>query len=286
MPGKMMAPPPVVEAPKPAPPKEERRAEAPPPPAPPPPPPAAPVAEPPPPPASPLYGPELMACIPALIEDTPAAAAGIGSIVRTDDARVMVSTGDPIHVGLTEGQGVSPGDRLTVFRPGTRVIHPVTGKSTGRVQFLVGILEVQEIVGKTARARVTYNCADIHIGDRLMPYSLNRFPNEKIPQPTAVRAQGVILDSPRLAQVLGTWQLVFLDLGAGQGVGAGDLLSVYRETKPVTNDRGAFFPTKSERLGEALVLRVTEQTATAVLTSAAKECRVGDQVVLTHQVAR
>jgi hypothetical protein len=227
-----------------------------------------------------------MACIPALIEDTPAAAAGIGSIVRTEDARVMVSAGDPIHVGLTEGQAVSPGDRLTVFRPGQRVIHPVTGKSAGRVQFLVGILEVQEIVGQTARARVTYNCADIHIGDRLIPYSLSRFPNGKTPQPAAVQAQGVILESPRLAQVLGTWQLVFLDLGAGQGVGAGDLLSVYRAAKPVTDDRGVFFPTKAERLGEAVVLRVTEQTATAVLTSTAKECRVGDQVVLTHQVAR
>jgi hypothetical protein len=39
-----------------------------------------------------------------------------------------------------------------------------------------------------------------------------------------------------------------------------------------------------ERRGEAVVIRVTSGSATAVLTASAKESQAGDQVVLSRQV--
>jgi len=227
-----------------------------------------------------------MACVPLLTADEPSVAAGIGSIVRTDDARTMVMKGDRIQVGLTGGHAVSPGDRLTIFQPGQRVMHPVTGKPAGRAQIFRGILEVQEVTGQTARGQIAYSCGEITLGDRVMPFSLSQFPDGKTPKPAAAQAQGIILESTRMVQILGPAGLIFLDVGAGQGVGSGDVFSVFRQGKPVTNDQGVVFGDKPERLGEALVLRVTEQAATAVLTSTLKECRAGDQVVLTHQMPR
>jgi hypothetical protein len=236
-------------------------------------------------PAPPQYGPEVMACVPQLVEDTPSQAAGIGSIVRTQDARVMISNGDSVQVGLEAGHTAAVGDRLLVFRPGQRVAHPGTGKPAGRAQFFVGVLQVREIVGQGLRATVTYSCSEIYTGDRVMPFALAQFPTAK-PAPVSAQATGVILGTPRMERLMGAWNLIFLDLGAAQGIGSGDVLGVFRQEKPVTSDKGTVFGDKPERLGQAQVLRVTEQTATAVLTSTTKECRVGDQVVLTHQVPR
>jgi hypothetical protein len=78
--------------------------------------------------------------------------------------------------------------------------------------------------------------------------------------------------------------VVFLDVGVERGIGPGDVFAIYRPRNPVTNEAGAVFSLEPERLGEAVVIRVTERTATAILTASQKESRVGDQVVLSGQI--
>jgi len=225
-----------------------------------------------------------MACIPVLTQDAATARLGIGSLVRTADSRQIIAQDDRVYVGMENGASAQPGDRLSIVRQGRLLTHPKTGKDVGRMLFPIGILVVERVEGAVVLARVNYSCADIHPGDRVLPYDVTRFPEGKIPQPATRTAEGVILESPRLVILLGQYNLIFVDLGSLQGIGAGDILSVFRQNPSVTNDRGAVFATRPELIGEAVVLRVTEQTATALLTSSQEDCRVGDQVVLSHQV--
>jgi hypothetical protein len=81
--------------------------------------------------------------------------------------------------------------------------------------------------------------------------------------------------------------MVYLDVGTGQGIGPGDVFAVYRPNLPAVNTAiGEVVPIPPDRLGEAVVIRVTNTTATAVISASAKELRAGDRVVLSRQIQR
>jgi hypothetical protein len=120
-----------------------------------------------------------------------------------------------------------------------------------------------------------------------MPIVLAPFPEDKIAQPTTRVVEGVIVDTPLALQLLGLQNVVWLDVGAGQGIGPGDVFAVYRPNVPTVHQAtGEVIPIPPERLGEAVVIRVTNATATAVISASAKEIRAGDQVVLSRQIQR
>jgi len=285
LPGQVIvpAPAPVAEAPKPEPPKEAPKEEAKAPPAPPTP--AAELAPPvlPVPPASQ----QAIACSPVLLEEPAASGAGIGSVVKSHDNRLLLSQEDEVFVAVDGAQSLKVGDRLAVVRPGLRVLHPWSKGALGRPLFTLGIFEVAEVRDRTARGRLIYSCEAMNVGDRVMPFTLAPFPEDKIAQPTTRVVEGVILENPRRLQVLALQHMVYLDVGTGQGIGPGDVFAVYRPNAPAVNPaKGEVVPIPPDRLGEAVVIRVTNTTATAVISASAKELRAGDRVVLSRQIQR
>jgi hypothetical protein len=280
---------PVAEAPKPEPPKEapkeevapkeEAKAPAPAPP------PAAPktilAPLPPVPPASQMA----IACSPVLLDEGSVDAAGIGSIIKSVDNRLMLSMEDSVYIGLDRDQVPKVGDRLAVIRPGARVSHPWQRTVLGRALNTLGVLEVTEVQDKTVRARITYSCEAMAIGDRVGPLVLVPFPEDKIPQPASRQVEGFIVDSPRLLQHLSLQSTVYLDVGRDKGISPGDVFAIYRPNLPAANPgTGQLFPIMPDRLGEATVIRVTETNSTAVITVSGKEIHAGDRVVLSRQI--
>ncbi len=288
LPGRETAPPapaPVAEVPKPEPPreapKEEVKAPPPPPPAPPPKPEAILSPLPPVPPIS-QRG---MACSPVLLEEPAASATGIGSIVKTSDNRLLLAQEDQVIVGLDGAESPNVGDRLAVIRPGVLVVHPWHRRALGRALYTLGVVEVTEVRDKTLRTRVIYACDSINMGDRVAPFVLAPFPEDKVAQPATRQVEGMIVDTPRMLQLLGLQNAVYLDVGTGQGIGPGDVFAIYRPNQPAVNPvTGNEQPIPPERLGEAVIIRVTDTTATAVISASAKEVRVGDRVVLSRQI--
>jgi hypothetical protein len=280
---------PVAEAPKPEPPmeapkkeeapKEEVKAPAPTPP------PAAPQAVlaplPPVPPASQMA----IACSPVLLDEGSVEAAGIGSIIRSADNRLMLSMEDSVYVGLDRDQVPKVGDRLAVIRPGARVSHPWQKTAVGRTLNTLGVLEVTEVRDKTIRARIAYSCEAMAIGDRVGPLVLAPFPEDKIPRPASRQVEGFIVDSPRSLQHLSLQSTVYLDVGKDKGISPGDVFAIYRPSPPAANPgTGQLFPIMPDRLGEATVIRVTDSNSTAVITASGKEIHAGDRVVLSRQI--
>lgn len=283
LPGKEIAPgpAPVAEAPKPEPPKEAPK-EAARVPAPTPPAPEMAIAPPPP---VPVASQAAIACSPVLLDEKAVAAAGIGSVAKSNDNRRLLSQEDQIVVALDGAQTLKVGDRLSVVRPGLRVIHPSRKGILGRALFTLGLFEVTQVQARTASGRLIYSCLPMTIGDRIVPLVLPPFPEDKIAQPTTRVLEGVIVDTPLALQLLGLQNLVWLDIGAGQGIGPGDVFAVYRSNVPTVNlATGEVVPIPPDRLGEVVVIRVTNTTATAVISASAKEVRAGDQVVLSRQI--
>ncbi len=285
LPGREFAPVPLAAPPTPEPP-----ASTPPPApvaAPPPPPPPAPApeittrVEPPIPPASA----RAIACSPVLVSESAALAVGRGNIIQGGDGKLMLSEEDPVSVGLDPGQTVAVGDQLAVVRVGNRVVHPTSRLSLGRILHTQGILEVQEVRGRTIRARVIVSCEAINTGDRVAESRLAPFPEDKIAQPTSRTVAGVILDSADGADLLALQQIVFLDVGKDQGIAPGDVFAIYRPGELAASPRtGEQFAVPPERLGEAVIIRVTDATSTAVISASSKESHDGDPVVLSRQI--
>jgi hypothetical protein len=48
---------------------------------------------------------------------------------------------------------------------------------------------------------------------------------------------------------------------------------------------GELLPLPADRVGDAIVLRVADSSATLLLTASSREVRVGDVAVLSHQIA-
>ena len=287
LPGMQPAPPPPVavapkaEPPKEAPKEEEAKAAPPAPPAPAPSPAAELPAVSPVPPASQ----RAIACSPVLMEETAAITAGIGSIVKSEEDRLLLSQEDRVVVGLDGAKIPKVGDTLAVIRVGSRVIHPRTRKSLGRILFTLGLLEVTDVRDRTVRTRVSYGCEPISLGDRVVPFTLAPFPEDKIARPAARQVEGTIADSARHVQHIAIPHLVFLDVGVSQGIGPGDVFAIYRPSPPAVNPAtGMEIPIAPDRLGEAVVIRVTERTATAVISVSSKESQPGDRVVLSQQI--
>jgi len=231
----------------------------------------------------PAASPHALACSPLLApEGTPGG--GLGHVLKGEEDRLLLSQEDAVFVGLAGDAPVAPGDRLAVVRAGERLAHPVTRRPLGHILSTLGVLEVQEVRDRVAKARIAYSCDSVQAGDLVTRLAVTPLPEQPATAPASRSVEGVVVASPRAEDLLGLQQLVFLDVGAGQGIQVGDVFAIYRPHVPAVNPAGgAPFPMPPERLGEAVVLRLTPGTATAVLTASRKESHAGDRVVLSRQ---
>jgi hypothetical protein len=205
--------------------------------------------------------------------------------VKSLDDRVMLSMEDQVVVGLDASRPLNKGDRLAAIRVGRRIVHPQTGSLAGRVLYVLGLLEVTEVKDRVARARLSYSCGPIGVGDRIAPFAPTVFPEEQTPQPARRTVNAAVLASLRGESLIALQQVAFVDVGANQGIATGDIFAMMRPNAPAVTSAGTTLPMPSDRLGDAVVIRVAERTATVLLTASSREIRVGDQAVLSYQIA-
>ncbi|MBI4536576.1 MAG: LysM peptidoglycan-binding domain-containing protein [candidate division NC10 bacterium] len=285
LPGKELVPapePPRVEPPKPAVPVAKAPEPPSPPPAPAPPPQPVVVPQPPQPPLS-EYA---LACMPVVMDEATLLEGSTGRIVRSDKDQLLISQLDSVFVALAGTQTYSPGDRLVVVRPAQRVVQPLSQKSLGRAMLSLGILEVAEVNGSTLKARVSYTCGAMAIGDLVQTYQLPPYPIGKETEPATRMLEGMIVEPLRGELLLGMYSIVFVDLGASQGTVPGDVFTILRPSAAVIDGSvrsGRVYPMPPERVGQGVAVRIGQQAATVVLTVTAKETATGDMVVLSRQ---
>lgn len=210
---------------------------------------------------------------------------GVGNILRPLRDSLIIMPHDTVFLTLRPGTSVQVGEVFQVIRQGAPVLHPRTGRTAGRLVRSRGLLQVTEIQDRSIRAKVIYGCEDMAAGDTLVPYEETEIPVLGAAVPTTLSAGGMIIHADMSRISLGELHVVYLDLGRQAGIVPGDVFAVHRETGFAADPRGGgrirLTPTL---LGELVVVRVTDRTATARVLRSDRDLRIADRVRLAAKM--
>jgi hypothetical protein len=140
-----------------------------------------------------------------------------------------------IFINQGAQQGIKVGDRFFVTRPRGRVRSPFSKKGDlGIYVQQVGTIRIVNVKQNASVAIVENSCETILLGDLLTPYIEKSAPNQRTEVPlnrfkdANGKATGRIVLARDAREMVSRDQIVFVDLGAEDGVKAGDYLTVYR----------------------------------------------------------
>jgi len=186
------------------------------------------------------------------------------------------SQGDIVYINGGVNQGVEAGDRFFILHRIRPLNHPVSNSPLGVVYSQVGQVKVLCAQEDTSIAEITYACDPIHIGDVLKPFSpipvplvIDPDPTDRCDEPNG-KPTGYITYNRDDQIDLGTHWLVFLDLGADEGIYPGTFATVFRDNPVKGMPRLV--------MGEVGVLTVQNDYSTALITRAWAPLAVGDRV--------
>ena len=196
-----------------------------------------------------------------------------GSIIGARESKTYFSTGDTLYIRFIRNLDVHTGDWVTVYRLTNPVFHPITTVYVGRLVKILGILEItSEPQNRVVEARVIQPLDSMGPGDPVMLFA----------QPTEVPDQGkseepvtgTIVEFKIPKQETAQGEIVYIDLGAQDGIGAGDRLKVIRPGN--RESLKTFLP--DYPFAELKVLSVQERTATTKIVRSLDAVHRGDFV--------
>jgi len=226
--------------------------------------------------------------------------------------KITFSRGDYVSINRGQDQGVRVGDRFIVVRhekdPLSDNVHwfkwqSKLVKSMGTSYLDTGQVRVVNVQPKVSVAEVIFSCDYMQRGDILRPYVERPSPPFKDPStfdhfaPVSGKPVGTLVIGFDYAEAYGQNSTVFVNLGEAQGLKVGDYLRVFRhqgepgEQVPQTADyqyklygfgsapeKYTWKDLPREVLGEAIVLNVSRNSATVLVTFSSAEMYAGDYV--------
>jgi hypothetical protein len=205
-----------------------------------------------------------------------------GTLIDATDNRLLMSAGETVFCEMVDLANTTPGDAFSLVEVGVEVRHPVTDEPVGNLVAEVGTLEITGINDTVATARIIDSKREIHRTNLLVPFMppLIEVALKESSQP----AEGVIIASMEGKIGIGQYDIIYIDLGADQGVEPGNLLYISRQRKP-----SAFIVNKTDvslpdvLLGAVVVLETTERTSSALVLKAVETLTLGDRVTTISQ---
>jgi hypothetical protein len=223
--------------------------------------------------------------------------------------KIVFSRGDYVYVNRGAQQGVKPGDVFSIVRPDkdpTNEWFYGQEKATKRMGIVyrdLGQIRIVNVQPETSTAEVLFSCDYMQRGDVARPFVERPVPPYKdaskfdIFAPVSGKPVGRIVNSFDWHQALGAGMATYVDIGATKGVKVGDYVRFFRyqETKDdIAATAGEHdlqykvygfgsAPKKysgkdlpRELLGEGIVLNVTKDAATVLVTYGREEAYAGD----------
>ncbi len=213
-----------------------------------------------------------------------------------------------------EGPGYAVGNRYTVLRKVTNPNryemfpgqHSLLSRS-GNEYAEIGRVVITDLDKNSAVGSVEFSCQPMVPGDILVKFEekqMIQYKNTTTPFKRYAPYSGVagrIIDGKEFDQVLGTGQKVYVNIGANKGLKPGDYLRITRNyrpsemdpidelsLKPPSSEDTSKDPAKVSKhdlnnlpyrgIGEMIVISVTPETATGMITLALEDIQVGDVV--------
>jgi len=202
------------------------------------------------------------------------------------ESKELLATGDAVYLRYPEGKPPKVGQRYSIYEAGNEVTHPKDGEVVGSYVRILGELEVTSVKkDKRARAVITAANREIERGALVGPLikQLRTVP----PARNEVDAQGTIIAMLTGDQIMGTGEVVFVDLGAGSGLKVGNRMYVVRRGdafEDVMSPSGNVgqddrrFPARA--LGEIVIVDVGKNVSIGLITLSLQELGVGDLVMM------
>lgn len=204
------------------------------------------------------------------------ALAGASSIVDSSSPRTFLSTGDPVFVGLGEGD-TEVDEEYMIFEVLGEVRDVETNRLLGHHVENLGWLEIKQLTGDTSIGEIRQSYSEIRRGARVML-------REQLPRrvtlrttPDAIEGQVVYLPSDRTLAADGEY--VYLNRGEFHGLEVGTELEVFASGKIMNErERRVDVRTPDTPLATLVVVTVEAESAVAFVLSADREIAVGDDV--------
>jgi len=190
-----------------------------------------------------------------------------------------------------------------IYRKGKAYTDPQTEEILGYETILVGTARAFRAGGAEVTAPASVTVLDvkqeIRQGDRLLPaadgQSLPAFFMMRKPEKSI---SGTIIDTTSDLREFSSWDIVVLNKGLQDGVKAGYMFSINRQSPTVVDSsRGPVYMSDAtkyqkimggidgqridmpkEQIGELMVFKVAERTSFAIVTGTTKPIRVGDSI--------
>jgi hypothetical protein len=152
--------------------------------------------------------------------------------IRENQKFIFVE-GDKIFINKGFDARVQKGSVYQIIRPLGEFRHPFTGKSLGYFVREAGLLRVIDVDRKVSTAEIIVSCEPVALGDVVRPYQPIAVPVESAgpagrPGPGG-KARGQIVMSSRYQEYLSANQIVYIDMGAKDGLQPGDRLTISRK---------------------------------------------------------
>jgi hypothetical protein len=225
--------------------------------------------------------------------------------------KITFAQGDYVYLNRGQDKGVRVGDRFQVVREQKDPVdvpwfkwQVKLLKAMGTAYFDAGQVRVVNVLPKTSIAQVSFSCAGfMQRGDIVRPYAERPAPPLRDSAgfdhfaPVSGKPVAMLVTGTDYAQTLGTGSAAFVNLGAGQGVKVGDYFRIFRyqgsmaETAPQTKgyqyelygygsnkDHYTWKDLPREILGEGVVLNVSKNSSTILITYSTIEIYSGDYI--------
>lgn len=227
--------------------------------------------------------------------------------------RIIYSDGKLVFVNKGASQGVKVGDQFDVIReaPGDS-LHVEWFRDQSKLLKAMGTtyedearIRVVNVQPNISTAEIVFSCGYVQRADILQPFAPRPAPMIKPAEgfdrfaPASGKAKAMIVTTRYYGELVAEGRIVYVNLGSAQGVKVGDYFRVFRfqgnsnETEYQTPNiayqifgfgssprpyAGAELP--RDILGEGVVLRVSKNASTVLITLSKRQMYPGDYVEL------
>lgn len=201
---------------------------------------------------------------------------GSGEIINNIDAQILLGENHEVFFKMEKSANVQPGDVFTIFRIQEKIDHPSQRGVVGYMVNLVGELETTDVTtlpnGKIVyTGQVIDALSEIIVTDRLI--QMDRSDVRITLRESDLELTGTIVHGPQDKDLLlGPGKVAFIDLGLKNGLEVGNTFSIWRRSQDEENLPGY-------KIGNLIIIRVGDKTATAIITNATRTVYAGDLII-------
>lgn len=195
----------------------------------------------------------------------------LGEIVGMEKENIFIQQYDSIYVKFDNSVKVKPGDFFSIYIPGGKVNHKISDRAGYKYTIGAQVKALRKI-NRLWECSVTELAGLVERKDRITVYTpkINKIARTFNKRNIEAAVIDSYMDS---AGGLGLGDVVYLDRGRADGVEMGTVFDFYGYTDRGTRKR--LTPDPTYKIGEAVIITLTDNFSTALITNSSHNIPVG-----------